>query len=115
MSDDVEAGGSGLKRQHEDPDGSDADAFIYDDSLDRELYAAAALGDLARVQELVAKGADVVYINDTDGSRTTLHAAAGSGNAALVQFLTQNGHPYNLVVRLAPNSGRRLPAILAFA
>ena len=59
-----------------------------------ELCDAAAKGDVDRVQELLAAGADVAQV-DEEQSMTPLMLAARHGHADVVRALLQAGAPWN--------------------
>jgi ankyrin repeat protein len=59
-----------------------------------ELYAAAAAGQLERVDTLLSQGADANAKNPAD--RTPLHAASAAGNARVVRKLLAFGADPNL-------------------
>ncbi len=63
---------------------------------DRELFRAAARGDLTRIRELVDSGADVNAALDGDGS--PLIAASASGRTSAVRLLLDRGADPNLAV-----------------
>jgi beta-lactamase regulating signal transducer with metallopeptidase domain len=65
-------------------------------ALDRELYEAAAAGDLAGVREMVEAGANVNAAIDGDGS--ALIGAARSGDLRIAQYLLDHGADPNLAV-----------------
>ena len=54
------------------------------------LYDAAAVGDVATIRRLVAKGADVNVQGDAEGTRP-LHLAAASGQVDAVRVLVELG------------------------
>ena len=76
--------------------------------LERALVEAAEEGDIADVQDLLARGADVNAAVDGDGS--PLIAAARSGSRALVTLLLDRGADVNLAVE-----GDGNPLIMAAA
>lgn len=59
-----------------------------------ELGDAAAKGDVRRVQELLAAGADVAQVDEEQGM-TPLMLAAHHGHADVVRALLQAGAPWN--------------------
>jgi ankyrin repeat protein len=61
--------------------------------LDKQLWAAAAAGDLELVKQLCTNSADVTYQND-EGT-TALMTAAENGHTAVVAALLEAGAPWN--------------------
>ena len=60
--------------------------------LDRQLFVAAAMGDVAAVADLLAKGADIEVDNY---GVTPLYSACDKGNLALVKLLLDHGADVN--------------------
>ena len=60
--------------------------------LDQQLFVAAAMGDVAAVADLLAKGADIEVDNY---GVTPLYTAADKGNLALVKLLLEHGADVN--------------------
>ena len=59
--------------------------------LDDELWDAAECNDLARVEDLVARGADINSENAAAIGKTALHLAAFQGHAMVVSKLIELG------------------------
>ncbi|MBU0638688.1 MAG: ankyrin repeat domain-containing protein [Planctomycetes bacterium] len=72
-----------------------------------DLHAAAELGDLARVRELLARAPHSLEARN-DAGRTALHAAARHGHAAVVEFLVGQGAEVD-----ARDNSQRTPLHLA--
>src|SRR5262249_3950183 len=64
-------------------------------SSQREFWAAVGGGNLARVRELVAAGADVNLPISTPGGETPLIRAIGAGDLAMVGLLLEVGADVN--------------------
>ena len=64
------------------------------DSLDQELVASAEDGDIDAVEQLIAEGANVNYVNADDGS-TALMVAAEVGHASIVRLLIHSNSDAN--------------------
>jgi hypothetical protein len=55
-----------------------------------QLAESAAVGQLDRLQHLLALGADVNWANPNDSDNTALHHSAANAHALCVEFLCQN-------------------------
>jgi ankyrin repeat protein/L-ascorbate metabolism protein UlaG (beta-lactamase superfamily) len=70
-----------------------ATVFLYSHAFQTsqgEIFKAAKGGNLAKVQELVGKDPELVKAKDKEGE-TPLHAAAGAGHIAIVEYLLTKG------------------------
>jgi ankyrin repeat protein len=69
-------------------------------ATNRNLFYAAAKGDLAKVQRLVEKGADINYQHSSlFGRASPLFAASSKGQLGVVKYLVENGADINAKTR----------------
>ncbi|KAI9310125.1 arginine N-methyltransferase 2 [Dichotomocladium elegans] len=89
------------------------DKVVEDDSNDYtseelekgfELLKAVDAGNLEKAKALVDDGADLCFNGDALG-RTPLHHAAEHGHKAVVQWLMEERHPYNLLDKADVSAG----------
>jgi len=74
-------------------------------ALHVELLAAVSAGDLQRVQQLIATGADVRYQEQVTEGRSALMAAAAAGHEAITLCLLTGGAPWNAQDRAGASAG----------